>query len=931
MIPRLRFRSALHEHAEPAQRVRGIAELPPDSPDLAHLLSADPAAEVRAAAAARCADPAALAAAWESELDATVRAAVGAALSGALAVADGNAAGAILDANQCTDAIRLDVVRLAQDPLRRALAIATLRDEEALVALALSADHAETRKAAASRVHSTAGLRRLADEAGDKDRGVARHARARLDAMADRLAADTQGDVILVQIEALAQNPGPIVTAVVDLDRRWQALDLQGDALRVARWEAARRTLQARFEREHDEQRARVLFQRRLSEWTQKLAAPLTTDSQAGLAAELASLREEAQARGDDAVLARLQLADEYLTQGRRDLEASADAEALVAEAERLAAGTSIDNATLPQRWQALGRATRTPALTQRFEAALIEVEQRRLTQIRAAQLQSSATKQQIHDLLHAAEQALAAGQLAAARAAADEIRTHKAAAGPLPKPTQQRLSRVVQQLSDLERWESFGQHNARVQLCERAEALATQPLDPPKLAIEVQKLRAEWKVLDQQHAGVPKSLWERFDAACERAYGPAARHFAEQAAQRKQARRQREEFIAAAAAQVPTLLGEPRDVRGIERWVRETERKWREGELGSVEPGAWKKLDARLKSALIPLRDALALARDQAKGGRQALIAEALALGDKATQGGALTQVKALQARWQEEAKAMPLAQRDERALWEQFRTACDAVFSARMEKRKEEDKQKHEKYRALEATCVAIEQLAQSTDQDDAATRRGLRELAEQWKARGAEARDVPAGLESRFRQAKAVVDATLAARARGREAAVWQALSAKERLCEDLDALVQRTADPADAAARTTAAQARWTALPALAADREKKLGSRRDAALRALADAHAAEALRGEIERGTQARRALLLELEMLLGIESPAELQSQRLALQVKQLRDRFKGEPSSGAGTAAEKLVDWCALPGVADARDRQRSERVFEAVERAR
>ena len=102
------------------------------------------------------------------------------------------------------------------------------------------------------------------------------------------------------------------------------------------------------------------------------------------------------------------------------------------------------------------------------------------------------------------------------------------------------------------------------MQLCERAEALPAAALDPKRLAVEVQNLRNEWKALDQQHAGVPKALWERFDHACEKAYAPAARHFAEQAARRKEARKSREEFIAAAATHAPTLLGEPRDWRAI-------------------------------------------------------------------------------------------------------------------------------------------------------------------------------------------------------------------------------------------------------------------------------------------------------------------------------------------------------------------------------
>ena len=277
-------------------------------------------------------------------------------------------------------------------------------------------------------------------------------------------------------------------------------------------------------------------------------------------------------------------------------------------------------------------------------------------------------------------------GQLHEARDAVDRVRALKPHAGVLPKPTVQRLSRVVQQLVELERWQEFGQQNARVQLCERAEALAQKPQAPVALAREVQQLRTEWKKLDEQHAGVPQSLWERFDGACERAYAPAARHFAEQAAQHKQARKQREDFIAAAAAHAPTLLEEPRDWRAIERWLRDTEAAWRDTSLGSVEPGAWKRLDARLKAALAPLHDALSAARRDARQGREALIAEAEALVAKAMERDAPSRVKEMQARWQAHSKSIVLAQRDERTLWERFRTACNAVFDARRGSRKED-----------------------------------------------------------------------------------------------------------------------------------------------------------------------------------------------------------------------------------------------------
>jgi hypothetical protein len=939
MISTLFSRTSLHQHADPAQRILGIEALAPDSGDLAQLLAADPSPEVRIAAALRCADLATLITAWGAETDAAVRLALAPALGKVLAqTQDVSGARAMLEEPRCADAIRSEVVRHAHDAERRHAAIAAIRDETALVEIALQAEHAETRIKAAERVQTPDGLRKLAEAAKNKDHGVARLARQRLDAIKQRRGQEAEADAVIAQLQALASEPGPILTAVIELNRRWQALDLAGETDRLARCEAARQVIQARFEREQNEQRGKAQFERKLKDWMAALgtAAPAAEEALAAMRAELAALREEAQGRSDGAALTRLEEAEQRMALWEGEIKAHADAHALVVEAELLAAGTSIDHAELPTRWQALSRAIRTPELTRRFEAALTAVEQRRLAQIQAAQQEANAARQQLHGLLHAAEQALAAGQIAAARAAADQIKALKTAAGVLPKPSTQRLGRLVQQLVELERWQSFGQHNARTQLCERAEAAATQALDPPQLALEVQKLRNEWKALDAQYAGVPKALWERFNGACERAYAPAARYFSELAAKRKEARRRRDEFIAAAAAHAGSLPGEPADWRAVEHWLRDTDQGWREGDLGSVDPGAWKKLDLRYKAALAPLRDALSAARERAKAGRQALIDEAAALVSKATERDLPSQIKAIQARWQAEAKELPLAQRDERALWTKFRAVCDAVFEARQSKRKEEDGRKNEHRHALQDLCAQVEQLARDSGKEDQELRRVLRDLQEQWKQKAGTPGPDLRELESRFTRAKAAVDAMLSGRVRSREAAVWQTLAAKERWCEELDALVRAggasappVTQPVDAQSATV--QERWAALPALPAAWEKKMLARRDAALVALSDAAAAGKYLARIEQGAAARREGLLELELLLGMESPPEVQPQRLALQVKKLKERFSSAASTGPVTAAERLVAWCAQPGVADALDRQRSERILSRVETAR
>jgi DNA repair protein SbcC/Rad50 len=924
------FGSPLHEHAEPSQRAAGLLSLPRDSKVLVQLLGADPSPEVRIAAATHCSDPVALAAALKREIDPQVCTAIAASLGKVVATtSDESIVHNILSAPECVDAVRAQVALHTEDEERRRVAIHGIGDDNVLVDVALAAEHASVRLAAAERVHAPGPLHRLFKGSRDKDRGVARMARERLDAISQRIENAAAADAILQEAEALVARPGPIVMAAVELDRRWKALALDEDPDRRARWEAIGRLTQQRFDRELEEQRNHTQFEQRLNSWLASLQPPTATTALPAVREELIALRAAAAHDSDAHALARLDQAERQIMQWEQAAPALAAAESLVLEAEELATSTPIDDAQLPVRWQALDLAARTPALTRRFEAALLVIEQRRLAYVRATQQEQGAARQQLHAALHEAEQALAAGQLQEARAAADRTRALKPLAGLLPKPSVQRLSRLVQQLVELERWQQFGQQTARVQLCERAEGLAQQGLAPVALAREVQQLRAEWKKLDEQHAGVPKALWERFDGACERAYAPAARYFAEQAAQHKQARKQREEFITAAAAHAPTLLGEPRDWRAIERWLRDTESTWRGTSLGSVEPGAWKKLDARMKAALAPLHEALTASRQQARQEREVLIAEAEALVPKAAERDTPSRVKELQTRWQAHAKSIVLAQRDERSLWERFRTACNAVFDARTGSRKEAEERKHGQRRAFESLCEQLEQLSRSNDADDAQVRRAQRELQEQWRNASAENGAAPAALDARFRKARTNVEELLRGRTRASEAAVWQALLAKVWLCEELDALALVEGDPDPATAESV--QQRWAALPPLTAVWEPKVLERRDAALRGLADADARDDHIAKIEDFAAVRRDALLELELMLGMESPADLQPQRLAVQVKHLRDRFKRTASGGAGGAEQILLEWCGMPGVTEARDRQRCERIVASLGRRR
>lgn len=925
MLNKIFFRSDLHDDVDPAQRILGVEALAADSAVLASLLALDPSPEVRAAAALHCSDLGSLGAALASETAAPVIAAIGTSLGKLLAASpDSAAVEAVLGAKECTDAIRAAVALHTEDEARCTLAIDGIRSEDALVDLSLAAAHARVRLAAAERVHASDNLRRLAEGARDKDRGVARLARQRLDAIEHGAEQVVTADALLTQAETLAQEPNLVASALVDLDRRWKANDLQGDPGRLARWDAIGLVLQQRLQREAEAFRERARFAQRLNEWLASLQVVPAVTGLPAVREELLALRAMATEARNAKALERLAEAEERIIQWEQAAPALAAAEAMVIEAEAIAADTPIDNAQLPERWQALDLAVRTPDLTRRFDAALLIVEQRRVAFMRATEQEQGSARQQLHAQLHMAEVALAAGQLQEARVTADKLRPLRALAGQLPKPTTQRMGKVAQQLGELERWQKFGQQSARMQLCERAEVLLTQTLTPTALAREVKQLRDEWKKLDEQQPGVPKSLWERFDRTCEKAYAPAARHFAEEAARYKQGFKQREEFIFAAEVHAPTLLTEPCDWRAVERWLHDTDTTWRGKTLGSVQENAWKKLDARLKAVLAPLREALGATRAQAKTERQALITEAQALVAKGMDRDAPSKVKDLQTRWQAHAKSMTIAPRDEKVMWETFRAACNAVFDARKKSRDEAEERIKSKRQTFDMVCEQLDQLAAVVAMEEAQVRRTQRELHEQWTKTIKESGPVPTPVEARYRAARGKIDAVLRDRGRAKEVAVWRALLDKEHLCEELEtyAIAAQADDP-------DAVKERWTALPALAPAWEQKLVQRRDAAVQAMTDDGARTKLMKKISDGVTTRRDALLELELMLGLESPRELQAERRAIQVRQLRDRFKGADSNAA--ADRILIDWCAHPGVVDERDRGRSEQIVAAIERRR
>ena len=191
------------------------------------------------------------------------------------------------------------------------------------------------------------------------------------------------------------------------------------------------------------------------------------------------------------------------------------------------------------------------------------------------------------------------------------------------------------------------------------------------KMQETLRNLREKWKKVDKQAAPNP-ALWKRFDAACNKAHVVVDTWLKEARAQTAANKAQRLALIeelktwSAEHAQGP-------DWKGVSRQLYQFAQRWRES--GHLSEKMFAELQPQWKAAIHAAHEPLEIVQKASLERRNALIAEAQALGAAPTL--RIDAVKALQQRWQEEAHAVVLDRRLEQKLWDAFRKPIDEAFA--------------------------------------------------------------------------------------------------------------------------------------------------------------------------------------------------------------------------------------------------------------
>lgn len=545
------------------------------------------------------------------------------------------------------------------------------------------------------------------------------------------------------------------------------------------------------------------------------------------------------------------------------------------------------------RRWQKIAEpGSEDEALRERALPILRQLQQRRQAAEEAKKPDKAPTRQadaadstDWQKELDALAERLDAGDIAGAQAGLRELRSRIDRLKPRQRPREAagRLGRLEGRLREMRDWEHWSNNKHRDELIERVEQLADSGQHPDAITAALKEARKEWQHLEdlevlpgdkRQHAA-PSGQWRRFQAACKSAFEQAQPFFEKRHEVQAENLQQLEAFLE--RGRTVAADGDS-GIEALKQFLKNARLAIRR--LDDVPPKSRGKAAAGLRELMDALSKRLDQAFDAIENDKRRLIREAQALEHETDHKAAIEQAKALQARWQ---KAGTGRRRIEQKLWKEFRAPIDPLFEKLRGEQDERREAQEAELAALRDLLAQAEQLAEIDEAELDQAEGRMRALGSDWASAGRR----PAQLNERFEKARRALEKRLADR---RRAAQRQALEQLDELAGQLQsAWKQRqsgetpTIDIPDAPEGESAAA--LSAAAGMLADPDVTTDS-----------------IASQVQENGEKARQIVIEMEFLAGLESPAEDRQARMNFQVERLAQRMS-ERGDAPGLA-EELAD---------------------------
>jgi DNA repair protein SbcC/Rad50 len=519
-----------------------------------------------------------------------------------------------------------------------------------------------------------------------------------------------------------------------------------------------------------------------------------------------------------------------------------------------------------------------------RFDAALAAAQ----AEARVERERRKALQHDIELLLPAFASAIDDGDSTAAHRVHASIHVGLKSFRDVPADLQQHLLPLEARHAEMKRWQHWSNNQRRRALCADIEALAGSGLHPDALATRVREAREEWQRLDAAEGIAADSdtgpgISRRFHALCHQALRPTKVYFSK----RKEVRKSHGDEIQALLARAAAVADDCVDWSLLATLRTEASGALRA--LDDVDPRTRMTLAKRLKDAIARISSVIETHAREVQTSKQRLIELAGALSGRGDQAALPREVRDLQKRW----TALGNGRRavDQRQ-WREFRAACDAVFGKLDAVRKDREAQTAAAHAQVQDVLTELEALAADEIEPTESVKAKLRDLDTRWQAAASDDR----AFTQRQRQARDAVAARLKDATRRQRLSRYTVAMRKYIFIRSVESGVLQSAD-------------RWDGFEASTAQLEAALQVRY-----AIAQSPA------PVEESESARE-ILVELEALAGVDSPAEDRQRRMNHQVRRLSARMR----SGISADAERGLDDLLAAWFAQAAQTQTLEDRFE------
>ncbi len=436
----------------------------------------------------------------------------------------------------------------------------------------------------------------------------------------------------------------------------------------------------------------------------------------------------------------------------------------------------------------------------------------------------------------------------------------------------------VSEKMSELSDWEHYIATPRKQEMLKSIQALVEQPLDNPnEQAKQVKQFRKTWNSLGHADEEIDHQLNDEFNQACELAFAPCRRYYAEQEKLRADHFANRQALIEQADNLAKSLLTENNgvDFKDIDAQLNKLQHAWQGA--GEVDRQHYQSLHQAFKQALQPIKTAIKQYHEKNVVEKNAIIAQAEALLNSEDVFDAINQVKGLQATW----KTLGYAgSHQDGKLWQSFRKVNDQLFAKR-EQLKHEQQDEYAKLSAL--FDERLSKLTQTVNQDFSSLA-----MSEQTAVLN-------------LAKQSAV---TLLADISDSKPVIKSAVKKTENLIADIEASLKQC----KASEQKMTWQNVFNLITALAKDELSSDLLAEDStfvALKPIWQKRLMEFIALPYLNELEVRAGKTLEIEILAQVESPAELKQQRMQVQVQLMQSQMQ----SGSVVNLEQLfVDWLML-----------------------